>query len=338
MRNDGDCHYQPSRSRGHEQADIVVVRARVHGVLVASGEGDGGGDHDDDDADAADHLAEIVDGLLQWVDIRRGVRRFQPLGDEAHLRVHACRDDLALSAAGDHAGAAVEHVRLEALIVVLLAGLRGLRLLVRLAGEHGLVGLQVHRVEDDHVRRHHVAHVHFHDVTDDKLAHLDLRLPAGPHGGDRRARHLLAQLRARVLGRVLPDGVDAADEDDDADEHGGLDTVAHGVGHARGAERQEEDYVLHLSDEDAQEGLRRRSVELVRPVLGQPPCRLLVAEALGLVGAEGAMVGDRIAALGEGTPLGGVSHGPGLRLGRATCLPHARSVHKGAALHTDSLS
>mmetsp|Transcript_53785 Transcript_53785/g.138572 ORF Transcript_53785/g.138572 Transcript_53785/m.138572 type:complete len:347 (-) Transcript_53785:690-1730(-) len=114
VRDERDRHDQTARRRGHQQAQVVIVRAWLHGVLVPREEGDGGRDNDDPTTGHAYHEAQEVDRLLQRVHLHvRLGRRGEPLRDEADLGAHASRDNLALPKSRDHAGSAEEHVRLE---------------------------------------------------------------------------------------------------------------------------------------------------------------------------------------------------------------------------------
>ena len=197
-------------------------------------------------ADEAEHVLGRAAGLVQEAAHEPALALLlapEKLGDAADFGLHARgHDDAQAAALGDGArgpddvvsvadGTVVGVVLLRQLLGLLegqVVGGEGVGVFVdgqALAREQGLVGLEVHGVEEAQVGGHHVTDVDLDHVATDEVFGLDLGHPAGVAddgglGGRQRVQRL-----HRLFGAVV---LHEADDDVEANhgrDHGALDVV-----------------------------------------------------------------------------------------------------------------
>jgi hypothetical protein len=251
--------------------------------------------------------ADAVEVLLQRR--ARGLHRLEQPGDAAEFGRHAGGHDQAAAApvGGDRPG--VGHVPAIA-ERQLRVGERAALLLDRLglAGERGLVHLQVDDLDQARVGRQAVAGAQQHDVPGHQLPRRDLGLLAVAQGGGGGRGHAVQRLDGALGAELLRERQQHGEEQDGGDGHR-LDFVAEDRGDGRGGDEDEDEDVLELLEQDPPRRDAAGGLQLVGAVRRQPPRRLGAGQSGGrrLLLREGRGLGERVR--GQRRNGGGSGHG-----------------------------
>jgi hypothetical protein len=145
-----------------------------------------------------------------------------------------------------------------------------------LAGQDGLVALQLVGLQQPQVGRDHIAHAQGHHVARHQVTHVQALLAAvAPDQG--LVADACVQRGDRHLGAVLVDEAQPHAQDDDRGDDGPVGGVAGGGGDARGGQQQDQQRVAELAAQDPKGG---------HPVGGQHVAADTSQPAGGLVGGE----------------------------------------------------
>ena len=264
LRDDGDGQGDGHQELGHQ------------GPLVQGADGED--QHAHDQPRHGENLAYRVQLPLQG-----GVRvvlAVQHPGDLAHLGVHPGGHHHAHAPAIGHDGRAVGHVAPVAQGAVL--GQKVLRLLLSgdgLAGDGGLLHLQVGGVYEAQVRRDHIPVAQEHHVAHHQLGggdHALLPLAQHPGGG---GAHPPQGLQGG-LGLFLLNNADDGIDNDNGEDHRRLCPLPQEGGEGRRPHQDQHHGVQDLGLEHLKNGLGRLGAQFIAPVLFQPSGSLGVAQSL----------------------------------------------------------
>ena len=271
---DRDHRRQGFRHHGHGQRDPEDDHLQQR---LSAQQTEGDNHQDDHDRRLGERAAHFVQVLLE----RRpaGFDRIQHAGDLAELRVHPRRDH-------DAAAAAVGHRRPGKRDVGAIAEGRvrvgqGIRLLLdwqRLAGQRGLLGLEVDGFGQTQIGGHLVAGPQQNHIAGHEVARRDLDfLPLPQHAGQRRGQP--PQRLQRAVGAVFlhesePYGKQHDDRDGD-----GLNRVPQAARQHRGQQQNDDQDVLELGQQQSPGIEPRGPLQLIRSMNRQPPGRVLVIQA-----------------------------------------------------------
>ena len=147
-----------------------------------------------------------------------------------------------------------------------------------LAGERRLVDREVHAVQQRGVGRHPVALGEQDDVAAHDVAPGDAYLPAVADD-ERTRRGEIAERGERVLGLVLLVDRDRDHHDDERHQDGAVERLGEQEVDGSRAEQQEQHRLAHDVPRLLQQVALLRGGQLVRPVGGQAPSRLLRGQA-----------------------------------------------------------
>jgi len=147
----------------------------------------------------------------------------------------------------------------------------------RLAGQDGLIDLEVDRLDQPQVRRHPIPGVEDHYVPRHQLPRGDPLLHALPEDGGHRRSHPTQRLQGPLRAVFLDEAEQDGEEDDDHDDHR-LRPMAQDDGEGGGGQEDQHQDVPELGEEDGQGRDAPGGLQLVGAPFPEPAGRLLPAQ------------------------------------------------------------
>ena len=282
--HDGDDGGQALGNGGHRQGDGGHEHVQN---LLALEESHPEHDGADAQADKGEGLGDLCHLPLEGGG--GGLLVHEKSGDAPHLGVHAGAGDHCGAPAGGDDGGGDDHVApvgqggVWGQAVGGDLGYRG-----RLPGHGRLVGLQVGALQDPGVGGDQVPGLQPDEVAGDQPGALHPDVSAVPHGLGHGGGHLPQGLQGLLGVVLLGDGDEGVDHHDDQNDDG-VDPVlspAGPEGQGGGGEQHQDHGVLHLAQKPGKKALPLLVLQLVGPVLLQPPLGLGLAQAPAAVGAQ----------------------------------------------------
>ncbi len=206
----------------------------------------------------------------------------------AELGVRAgAHDETRATAVGDHRAGVRHVVAIADRKVAARQRCRGLVHRHRLAGQCGLVGLQVDGLDQPRVGGHPVTGAQHDDIARDDFACRDLAFHAiTQHAGHRRGH--LAQCLDRPFGAILLNQAEQHGEDDDDGDRHRFEEVSQRRRQHDGDQQDDDQNVGELCREDRPRRHARGGAQFVRPVACCPGPDLVDGEPADTVRGEAA--------------------------------------------------